>query len=76
MKSLLPLKITASIALIALALVALAHKAIDAQAAVSIIGALFTFAVGLVTHTEIPSDEWEKRKAEQPREPGAGPPKL
>lgn len=76
MKSLLPFKITASIALIALALVAFVHDAIDAKTVVSIIGSLFTFAVGLVTHTEIPDDEWEKRKRERAAEPGVPPPKT
>lgn len=69
MKSVLPFKVTASISLIALLLVALQRGVIDAQTGIAVLGMLFNFAAGLVTHTEIPEDEWQKMKQQKASPP-------
>lgn len=56
MKSLLPFKVTASLAAVAIALVCMQHGALDKDAGVMFIGSVFTFLSGVITHTDKPDD--------------------
>lgn len=69
MKSLMPFKVTAALTLFALALVAYIHKALDAVTFVSMITPVFTFLTGVLTHSEIPDDEWQRMKQEKKNQP-------
>lgn len=62
--SLLPFKVTAAIALIAIALVAFLHGAIDSQFFLLVVTPLFTFATGVITNTKVPDDKWQELKKE------------
>lgn len=56
MKSLLPLKITAGIALLPLILIALQHGAVDATVGTTAFALLLQFLLGVITHNDPPDD--------------------
>jgi phosphate/sulfate permease len=55
MRSLLPLRITAALATGALALVAFSHGAVDAQVAMTTLGGVLTYLLGVITHNDPPA---------------------
>lgn len=54
MKSILPFRITAALATCAFIMLAMLHGQIDNTTGVNALGMLFTFLVGVITHTEKP----------------------
>ncbi len=68
MKSMLPIKLTAGIALIPIILLALQHGALDREVAIMSIGGLLNYLVGVISHTEVPKPTWDKMKEEKTEE--------
>lgn len=61
-QSQLPLKLTACVALIALALLCLQKGYVDATVGTGILVGLFNFGLGVLTHTKVPEEDWKAQK--------------